>query len=141
MILILIRMKTNRRILEWREPKVLPVKLIMIFKVCSLLIHHHHQNHHHHHHQNHHLWVKLVEISKTEICLLPLGVCQPAVWNHHYLATSGSGDDNYDDDYDYNDVEHDLPAATPNGASSKTRQSSGFSPSSPAATWSILTSV
>ena len=27
----LIWMKTNRRILEWREPKVLPVKLIMIF--------------------------------------------------------------------------------------------------------------
>ena len=92
---------------------------------------------------NHHLWVELVEIFKTEICLLPLRICQPAVWNHHYLATSCPGDEHYDDNYDYdnNGVDHDLPAATPSGASSKTRQSSGFSPSSPAATWSIITIV
>ena len=47
-------------------------------------------------------------------------------------ADDNDADDNDDDD------DEDLPAATPSGASSKTRQSSGFSASSPAATWSFL---
>ena len=92
----------------------------------------------HHHRHPHHLGLKLVEIFKTEACLSPLRFCQPTVWNHHYLTTSGSGNDNYDydahdDDYDYYDDEYyddndngHLPAATPSGASSKTRQFSGF---------------
>ena len=78
--------------------------------------------------------MKLVDIFKTEVCLPPLGFCQTHVWNHHYLATSGPGnendndddddddDDDGDDDVDDDDDDEHLPAATPSGASSKTRQ-------------------
>ena len=42
-----------------------------------------------------------------------------------------------DNDFDCDDLEH-LPAATPSGASSKTRQNSGSSPRSAAATFLII---
>ena len=99
------------------------------------------------------LRLDLSKILETKSCFFLLRVGKTAVWNHHYLASSGPG---HQDDHGSElviimlvsssigsiwwwlwwggDEEH-LPAATPRGASSKTRQSPGFSLSSLAATW------